>query len=231
MSMFAGRDVAGDARRAFDVVAGGGIVVFPTVVGYAVIGHTDEAIARIFEAKRRSFDKPCGWFGNWDLFNEVIDVDDATRALVDAIVHGRGLPFSLVAPFRPGTAYIGSLGAFALRNASKPDGTIDLLLNAGELHTAIATLARRHNMAVVGSSANQSLTGSKFRLQDVESEVLEAAGLCIDYGLCTYHNERGLGSTIVDLRDLRTLRLGCVYDEICEVVEQHAGVDLKAIAD
>lgn len=152
---------------------------------------------------------------------------DAERAMVDEILHRRELPCSVVAPYYPDNGFVGSLGPFAFRNASKPDGTIDLLLNAGDLHTAIATLGRRNNMAVVGSSASQSLTGSKFHLQDVEAEVFAAADLCIDYGKCTYDNPRGLGSTIVDLRTLEAIRIGCVYDEIRAVVKQSFDVDLR----
>ena len=53
---------------------------------------------------------------------------------------------------------------FTFRNATKA-GTMDLLMNAGPLHNEIARLARENGFCVSGSSANVSLTGSKFRLE------------------------------------------------------------------
>ena len=54
MDMFVGRDIAADSKRVLDVVADGGVAIFPTVVGYGIVGHEDEAIAQIFRAKQRS---------------------------------------------------------------------------------------------------------------------------------------------------------------------------------
>ena len=47
-------DYEADARRACDVLFGGGIAVIPTTVGYVILGATTQAIARIIEAKRRA---------------------------------------------------------------------------------------------------------------------------------------------------------------------------------
>ena len=61
--------------------------------------------------------------------------------------------------------------------------TMDMLLNAGALHDEITRLARESAFAVVASSANISLTGSKFRFAAIEAPVREIAGLAIDTGL------------------------------------------------
>ena len=227
-NMFEGRDVEKDATKILDTVADGGVVIFPVTVGYAIVGHTEEAIARIYEAKQRSFGKPCGVFADWQLFNEVMKVDDRSREVVRTVIDENDLPFSIVAPFDPGHPLIRSMAEFVLKNASLA-GTMDLLMNAGALHDAVARGARERSMAVAGSSANQSLTGSKYRLENIEDRVLKAADLCIDYGLCTYHNDHGLGSTIVDLVSFETIRKGCVYDEICGILIDRFDIDLKAI--
>jgi hypothetical protein len=44
-----------------------------------------------------------------------------------------------------------------------------------------------------------------------------------------YHNEKGLGSTIVDLRNFETCRVGCVYDEIAQIIKDKFEIDLKGI--
>lgn len=226
--MFEGQPVIEDAARVFEVVRGGGVAIFPVSVGYAIVGHEEEAVARIYRAKERSFDKPCGNFCDWQLFNEGIVVPDRAREVVSAIIHDHDLPFSIVAPFRADHPVASSLPPFALNNATKA-GTMDMLLNAGPLHDEIARLVRENAYAVVGSSANLSLTGSKFVFNDIEDQVIEAADIAIDYGLVPYHNDRGLGSTIVDLISYETIRVGAVYDEICDILRDGFDIDLKGI--
>lgn len=226
--MFEGQPIEEDAARVFRCVQDGGVAIFPVSVGYAIVGHADEAIRRTYAAKQRSFDKPCGNFGDWELFNEMLVCSDAAQEMVRVIIQDHDLPFSVVAPFRPDHPVVQSMPPFTHANATKA-GTMDLLMNAGPLHNAIARLARENAFCVSGSSANISLTGSKFRLEDVQAQVRRAADLEIDYGLVPYHNAEGLGSTIVDLSDFRTIRVGCAYDRIAEIVQEECGVDLKGI--
>ena len=226
--MFEGQPIREDAARVFQCVQDGGVAIFPVSVGYAIVGHADEAIKRTYAVKQRSFEKPCGNFGDWELFNEMLVCSDEARELVRVIIRDHDLPFSVVAPFRPDHPVVRSMPSFTHRNATKA-GTMDLLMNAGPLHNEIARLAREHSFCVSGSSANVSLTGSKFRLEDVQDQVRAAADIQIDYGLVPYHNPDGLGSTIVDLADFRTIRVGCVYDKIAEIALAECGIDLKGI--
>ena len=226
--MFEGQPIKQDAARILETLQGGGVAIFPVSVGYAIVGHEDEAIKRIYAAKKRSFEKPCGNFGDWELFNELLDVSDQARELVRCIIQDHDLPFSVVAPFRPDHPLAKGLPPFALTNATKK-GTMDVLLNAGPLHDEVARLAREQSYCVSGSSANLSLTGSKFRLEDVQDEVRAIADLQIDYGLVPYHNSQGLGSTIVDLSNFETIRVGCVYDQIAEIILETFDIDLKGI--
>ncbi|MBT7526492.1 MAG: DnaJ domain-containing protein, partial [Rhodospirillales bacterium] len=110
-------------------------------------------------------DKPCGNFGDWEIFNKIVEVSDQAREIVRVITQEHDLPFSIVGPFVPDNPVAKSLPPFAFKNSTKA-GTMDLLMNAGPLHDEIARLARENNFAVVGSSANRSLTGSKFVFED-----------------------------------------------------------------
>lgn len=223
------RDIQEDAARLLDVVEGGGIAIVGLDVGYAIMGHTEAAIRRIFEAKRRSYSKPCGFFSSWELVEEIYLIGERERRMVSTVIHDHNLPLSVVAPFRRDHPIYRRLSPFVLENASRA-GTQDMLLNAGEFHNELARQSRARMVAVLGSSANLSLAGSKFRLEEVEPEVRAAAGLLLDYGLCKYHNPRGMGSTIVDLTNFDTIRAGICYERICEIFLDHFNVDLKAIA-
>ena len=226
--MFEGQPIESDAQRVFETIKDGGVAIFPVSVGYAIAGHEDEAIRRIYQAKGRSFEKPCGNFCDWDLFNDVLDVPTQGRDIVSEIIHRHNLPFSVVAPFRADHPLVQSLPPFALQNATKA-GTMDMRLNAGPLHDEIARLARKNDYAISGSSANRSLAGSKFVFEDIEEQVVEIGDITIDYGLVPYRNDKGLGSTIVDLISYETIRGGAVYDQICDIVKDTFDIDFKTI--
>src|SRR5271169_5916506 len=89
-----------DVARLFEAMAAGGIGIVPLDVAYAVVATTPGGIKRIFEAKRRSYDKPSGMFGNWRMSREIHEMDETRHAMVRDIVEQERIPFSVVAPFR-----------------------------------------------------------------------------------------------------------------------------------
>src|SRR3974390_1706632 len=159
-----------DIARLFDVLSAGGIGIVPLDVAYAVVATMPAGIRRIFEAKRRSYEKPSGMFGNWRLSREVHRMDEDRHAMVRALIEEEQIPFSVVAPFRADHPLFAKVDPFVMQNSSK-SGTLDMLLNAGQFHDAIAEGAIARGVAVFGSSANVSLAGSKHGLSDIEPEV------------------------------------------------------------
>jgi hypothetical protein len=144
--------------------------------------------------------------------------------MVDTVIHRYGLPLSIVTPYRVDHAFFKDLTPIARLRSSRA-GTIDMLLNAGALHDAIAAESFSRGIPVLGSSANQSLSGSKYRLADVEAPVRAAADLVIDYGPTKYAHPDGMGSSIIELPSGRPLRKGIKYDEICEILARHFALD------
>ena len=222
------RDVKADAARLIETVAKGGVVVFPVDVGFAIVGHTEEAIARIFSCKKRSFDKACGMFSNRDMFVNLAAVGERELAIVDSVTQKHGLPFSVVVPYKVDHAFFGNLTQLTRERSSRGD-TIDMLLNAGTLHDEVARLSWERGMPVLGSSANTSLSGSKYRLSDVEQPVRDAAELVIDYGDTKYSHPAGMGSSIIALPSLKPIRKGIAFDRICEIIRDEFGVDPRAV--
>jgi len=218
-------DPIADARAVHDTVAADGVAIFKADVGYAIVGHTESAIRRIYEAKNRSFSKPCGMFGSWAIFQEIIEIDERARDYVRAVIFDHGLPISVVAPFRADHPFFRSVAPFVLANASKA-GTMDVLMNAGPTHDEIARIALAESRPVFGSSANRSLAGSKFVFGDIEPEVLAATDLTLDRGNSRYSNDRGLGSSIIDLRDFKPVRIGICFTELQAVASKHFGIEI-----
>jgi tRNA A37 threonylcarbamoyladenosine synthetase subunit TsaC/SUA5/YrdC len=215
-----------DVRRLFDAMATGGIGIVPLDVAYAVVATMPGGIRRIFEAKRRSYDKPSGMFGNWRMSREIHEMDERRHAMVREIVEEERIPFSVVAPFRADHPLFAAVDPFVLQNSSK-GGTLDMLLNAGQFHDAIAEGSLARGTAVFGSSANLSLTGSKYSYQDIDPPIRDAAAVYFDYGQSKYAHKDGLSSTIIDFKDFSVIRVGHCFEQLKKAFATRFGATLK----
>ncbi|MCH8184078.1 MAG: hypothetical protein IID55_12925 [Proteobacteria bacterium] len=101
-----------------------------------------------------------------------------------------------------------------------------MLLNAGVFHNEMTRQSLERGMPVFGSSANTSLQGSKYRLEDIEEPVRAAGDMLVDGGLAKYHNADGLSSSIIDFTTFKTVRIGVCYDRLCEIFLEF-DIDLK----
>lgn len=218
-------DVEGDARRVFDCVRDGGIAICHYDVSYAILSATDDALRRVYAAKRRSFDRASGVTGSFRIHDAVHVLSEAHRRMVRAVTVDHGLPLSVIAPFRDDDPFIGRLTPF-LRGMATRDGTVNLLLNAGQLRDAIAELSWAAQVPLIGSSANASLQGTKYRVEDIEPQVLAAADIVIDYGPSLHRQSVGLSSTQIDFRTMKVVRYGILFDEIAAVFADEFGVVL-----
>ena len=214
-----------DAHKAFQIIKGGGVAVLPFTVSYAIFGHTARAVARIYELKNRPATKPNGVVGNWDIFSEVMVTTERDRDLVSCITREHDLPLSVVAPFRRDHEWLQTAEFGALRRSTKGD-TMDLLLNAGALQNEMARLSWESCTPLFGSSANISLSGSKFELEDVESELKAGCDIVIGYGRSKYANPHLIGSTIIELPTWKVLRFGGCYEAQVQIVRDRFGVEL-----
>ena len=218
-----------DVAEMMDSIAAGGIAIIPLDLTYAIVGHRADAIRRIFAAKNRSFNKPCGMFGSWRISRQIHDLPQEKHDMVRSLVEDEGLPFSVVAPFRPEHPLLAAMDPDVIRNSSLA-GTMDMVINGGYWLDEIARQSNERNIAVFGSSANRSLNGSKYRLDDIEPEVRAVAAVSYDYGLSLYDTPLGLSSTIIDMRDLSVVRVGHRYEDLAAAFRRRFGVTLGASA-
>lgn len=222
-----GHDVAQEACEVLDVLDAGGIAIIPLHVAYAILARTEPAIRRIFEVKKRSYDKPSGMFGCAAASADLHILDERGQDIRRALIEDADLPFSIVADYRQDHALLNGVAPFVLETSTKGP-TMDMLLNAGPLHNALAELSHREGKPVFGSSANQSLSGSKYTVAEIEPEVVAAADIVIDHGRCRDANDQGLSSTIIDFRDYSVVRAGCRFDEITAFLKDRFGMTLAA---
>lgn len=218
--------LAADVDGVLDALAAGKVAIIPTCLTYAIVGSGPQAIASIFEAKARSFDKPCGLFGSPVMSRAVHVLPPERHAMVDALAFEEQLPFSIVAPFRADAPFFARVDPFVIRNASKA-GTMDMVISGGPFVAALASRSMERGLPVFGSSANRSLQGSKYRLAEVEPEVRAAASVEYDYGLSRWATPEGLSSTIIDFGDFSVVRVGHQFDRLQEAMKRRFGIDLK----
>src|SRR5690606_19022417 len=152
-----------DAADVLKTVYTGGVGLVPLDVAYALVGHTEAAVRKIFATKNRSYEKPNGMLSNAQMSDAIHILPDDKRRIIHSLIEKHNLPFSVVAPFDATHPFFDSVDAFVMQNSSKV-GTLDMLLNAGQFHNELARQAWDNGRPIFGSSANISLTGSNYRL-------------------------------------------------------------------
>jgi len=217
-------DIAGDARRAFDILKGGGIAILPMDVGYSLIGGGEAALARIFDTKQRAASKLNAMVADNEIHRELHVLDQRGYDIVEALTRDHDLPLGAIAPARLDHPLIKAVSPETLKRSHR-DGTIAMLLNAGPFHAEICRLSRAEAHPLFGSSANLSLSGTKFRVEDIEPEIRAIAEITIDHGLRKYHPYRA-SSTLLDLESLDVVRHGACFELIADVILRSFGIEL-----
>ncbi len=182
--------------RAAACLRDGGLVSFPTDTLYALgaLASDVEAVNRLFEAKKRPFDRPLPLLlaSERDVDEIVESVPPAARRLMELL-----WPGALTVVFRRGRGYrsraLGEAGTVALRVPA---------------HPVALELIRRAGGAVTGTSANVSDGPSPRDAGEVRRQVGGVVDFVVDAG----PTPGGLESTIVDLSrgTPRLLREGAV---------------------
>ena len=217
-------DPRSDAMRAMQVMEQGGVAILPNDVGYSLIGATAPALHRIFATKRRAPSKLNAMLGNDALHRELHQVSPRGREIVQAIVHDYDLPLGLVAPCRVDHPLLAKLDPDIYARSTR-ENTLLMLLNAGPFHCEITRLSLERETLLFGSSANLSLHGTKFRVEDMEPEITAIADVVIDYGLMKYHPWQA-SSTLINCETLEVIRYGSCFENIADILKRHFKVDL-----
>lgn len=215
-----------DAADVLETVYGGGVGLIPLDVAYALVGHTEGAVKTIFSTKKRSYEKPNGMLSNAQMSDAIHILPDDKRRIIHTIIEKHNLPFSVVAPFDASHPFFKDVDPFVMQNSTKV-GTLDMLLNAGQFHNELARQAWGNARPIFGSSANISLTGSNYRLQDIEEPIHRIADISIDHGTSKYVNDLGRSSSIIDFRDFSVIRVGVIFDRLEQIFRDEFGITLK----
>lgn len=217
-------DYEADAQRVFRVVSDGGLAIIPCSIGYAIVGVTPAAINRAFAIKRRAPSKLNALTGCRALHLALHDVDARGREVVRAITEDLDLPLGTVARYRGEHPMVRRIPPEILAQSTR-EGTVAMLVNAGPFLEALGWLSFTHELPIIGSSANVSQRGVKFRVEDIEPEVRAAADLVVDHGLMRWACY-GCSSTMLDVNEMRVVRHGIGFDLIQDRLRRQFGIEL-----
>ncbi|RAH80123.1 hypothetical protein BO86DRAFT_420251 [Aspergillus japonicus CBS 114.51] len=217
-------DIKADARRVFDVLRSGGVALVPTEVGYGLMASSTEAIQRAFAAKRRRPGHAQGIIGTYKLHRELHLLSAARHKMIRTLHQDMDMSFGVVAPFRADHPLLQQLTPATLANTTKND-TLAIYLGRGSLLVELGRLNDEAGQLMLGSSANLTGTGQKFRVEDIDQEIKDAADVIVDYGLQRYHVYGGRASTIIDFDNMKALRIGAEYELLRERLRKYWGVD------
>ena len=189
-------------NRAVDVLRGGGLVAYPTdtVYGLAALPTDTEAVARLFEAKKRDPNQavPLLIASLKDAAAVAADVPDVAKRLMRA--------------FWPGALTIILPKALTFQSAAVGE-TIGLRVPD---HPAPRDLARLLGKPITGTSANIAGGPEPLTAEDVRAQLGDSVDLVIDGGRCA----GGQPSTVVDcsVATPRFVREGPITREALERV-------------
>ncbi|KAJ5669360.1 hypothetical protein N7462_010430 [Penicillium macrosclerotiorum] len=203
-------NVRADAQRVFEVLQSGGVVILPTEVGYGFMATSTEAIDRAFAAKRRRPGHSQGLYGTHELHQKLHVLDDRRFEMTRVLVEDLDMSLMAVAPCNQDHHLLQALSPETRSKVIKDD-TIAMFISTSSLIREVCRLNATSGQLMVGSSANVSGGGQKFRVEDIEDEVKEAADLIVDYGLQRYHIY-GRASLIMDFGQMKVLRMGSCYE-------------------
>ena len=215
-----------DARRAFDVLRDGGIAILPMDVGYTASGGCGPALQKIFDTKQRGPAKLNAMVADNEIAFDLYRLSERGKSIIEVITEDYGLPLGAIAPCRLDHPLLQVLDDRAV-SASTKNATLAMLLNAGPFHAEICRLSRDYGQPIFGSSANLSLSGTKFRVEDIEPEIKAIADIVIDHGLRKFHLYRA-SSTLLNVETLQVVRHGSCFELIADILDRHFGIALPA---
>lgn len=220
---FLNHNYENDAKRVFKCLQKGGVAIVYMDVAYAIVSGTDDALSRVYKAKKRNLRKKSGIVANLQTHEKIQVLSEDSRSIIKSIVEKHNLPISVIAKYKKNYPPMKGLTAFMSKMATK-NGTVNFLLNSGPLRDQIAYLSIKNNFPLVASSANISKKGTKYRVQDIEPEICDIADIIVDYGPSKYmqdgqSEQYPLSSTQIDFRSLKLVRKGICFKKIQSIMK------------
>ena len=98
------RDYLKDARRVYDVLKKGGIAIVYMRNAYAIMSGTDNALQKVYTAKKRSLNRPSGLVANARTHERLHILSKEKKNIIKKFSKKYNLPISIIAPYKKKTS-------------------------------------------------------------------------------------------------------------------------------
>ncbi|OQE13194.1 hypothetical protein PENFLA_c052G00443 [Penicillium flavigenum] len=207
-------NVSRDAKETYDTLKRGGVVIVPTDVGYALLTSTQAGIRRIFSAKGRREDHNIGIIGTYKQHREIHVLSEAKFEMTRVLTEDMAMIVGVIAKYDTENLHprLAALDSATLSQVTKGD-TVSIAVPEGPFLRELGRLCDEdpEGMLTFGTSANLTGQGQRFRIEDIEPEVIDAVDLVVDYGLQKWQAYRR-GGVNFDAENMKVLRKGAGYE-------------------
>lgn len=218
-----------DAREVYNLLQSGGVAIIPTEVGYGIVASSAEGIERAFAAKQRKAGHTVGVLGTWNTHRQLHVLPDQRFEISRVITEEFNMVLAVVAPYRKDHERLRNLDPVTKERMVKGD-TLGIAILQGSFGRELGRMFDENSRLMIGSSANLTGKGQKFRVEDIEEEIRDCADLIVDYGLQRYHIY-GRAGTNIDLDNMRVLRIGAGYELFRLRLQKWFGINLPEDPD
>lgn len=201
-----------DVELALDALARGDLTLLKGDIGYGLLGSSERAIRKMYEAKGRSLSNPCIVIGNLEILKDVARIpDERIGAWIEQTM--RYTTLATVLPVNPDSRLLKSLSPW-LYGQVVTNATIAIFLNVGPFLEKVIAQGTKRELIVVGSSANPSSHGNIYSFDEIPKALRDAADFRIDHGRCKYENDARKATTIVNFTNWSVKRRGVNWEQI-----------------
>ncbi|WP_198021356.1 porin [Burkholderia sp. WSM2232] len=217
-------DIAGDVRRVFEVVKGGGIAIWPNDVGYGMVGSSKAAMQKIFDTKKRGSHKRNAILGDAITQREIHALDKRSQDIIESVTLDYNLPLGAVAPCRLDHPLLQKIDG-ELLEASTANGTIAMLLNAGPIYNELCPsgVLQGNRFGMVGIEDIGHGLKTVFRLESGFSLTNGNLG----QGGRMFGRQAYVG---ISSSTFGTLTAGRQYDSVVDYLQPYSGVPYTGLA-
>ncbi len=207
----------------FDVLRADGIVVVPTMLGYAALAITPNAVAKLYKLKKRPKTKKTGVLATPEIFSTL------TTSSFNKAVAQFPYPVGFIDYVNPALTSIQALSTHNLQ-----DQKLAFFFNLDSKLSRIAEYAWTRGVLVTVTSANRSGAGNCFRQADIHDTFLSEADCVIVEDNLSLVRERGeidaVTSTIIDLTTGTVARQGLFASRIAALAQRRHLISAPQVA-
>jgi tRNA A37 threonylcarbamoyladenosine synthetase subunit TsaC/SUA5/YrdC len=218
-------DFKADAQRVCSVLLSGGMAIVPTEQGYGLLASDPAAVQRSLDSKQRKAGHVLGIIGNYELSRQLHDLPDERFEMIRAWTEDMGMSIGVIGPYHGDhPLHSTAIDAETLAKITR-NGTLGMFVGGSPILKEIVQLVLEQGKLVLGSSANLTGTGQKFRIEDIQDEVKEAVDIIVDYGLQRAH-VYGVGTVNFHFENLKVIRFGNCYEMFRDYMNRFWAIEL-----